>query len=271
MLSVRAPDHFGDGVMALPAVAALGAAGGARVHAPRWGPSLYRGLPGVEVVAADAAPLPGSAGVLLKPSFGAAWRWRGLPCRVGLATFSRGCLLSEALPVRPGEHRRDGWMRVACAALGQDERAAPMPTYLPRVSGPTGDGRVAVNVWGATARTRWPEMLTCARRLAVRAPVVLLAGPGEGDAVRRLARGLLVHDHADLPTFATWLSAVRCVLSHDSGVAHFAAACGARVVMVHGPTLPGETGVGEPVLGARGSWPDLELVVEKVLGGGIRP
>ncbi len=267
MLSVRAPDHFGDGVMAIPAIAAMGAARGARVHAPRWGTSLYCGLPGVEVVSRDESPLPGSTGVLLKPSFGAAWRWRGLPQRVGLDTFSRGCLLTEALQVRPGEHRRDGWMRVACGALGEDERFAPMPTYLPRVSGPTGDGRVAVNVWGATARTRWPEMLSCARTLAERVAVVLLAGPGEGDAVRSLAGGLPVHEHEHLPAFATWISTARCVLSHDSGVAHFAAACGARVVMVHGPTRPWETGVGEAVCGDRGRWPAVDVVLARVLEG----
>ena len=72
MVDIRAPDHLGDGVMALPAIRALAAAGPIRVYAPRWGAELYAGLEVLQVDVRPDAPV----GVLFKPSFGAAWRWR---------------------------------------------------------------------------------------------------------------------------------------------------------------------------------------------------
>jgi ADP-heptose:LPS heptosyltransferase len=265
MLSVRAPDHFGDGVMAIPAIEALGRVHGARVHAPPWGPELYRGLAGVEVAPRHVAPVVGSTGVLLKPSFGAAWRWRRLPRRVGLPTFGRRWLLTDVVEPVPGEHRRDGWARVA-AALGATTAARPrfagaMERAVPRVTA----GRVAIHGWGRTPRTRWPGMRACADALVMQGvDVAFLAGPGEGEPVRALAGPHPVVDHAALDVLAEWLARVAVVLSHDSGLAHFADACGVPVVMVHGPTDPRETGVGVAVVGR--PWPALDAVVDAVRG-----
>lgn len=240
MLVVRAPDHLGDGVMALPAIRALAALGPLRVHAPRWGPELYEGLD----VRPVAAPAEGDTAVLLKPSFGAAWRWRHLPRRVGLATAGRGPLLTDALPVRV-EHRREGYARVA-AALGA--HAVGMPAYGVRGHAPAlPAGFLGLNPWSPSATVRWPHF----RALADRAdgPVVFFAGPGEGDAVRAIAGPHPVLEGLSLPDFAAALDRCRVFVSNDSGAAHFAAACGARVVVVHGSTTAARTGVGEAVEG----------------------
>nr|MBA2319762.1 hypothetical protein [Deltaproteobacteria bacterium] len=40
-----APRHLGDGVMALPALAALARVGDLVIRAPAWGATLYRDVP----------------------------------------------------------------------------------------------------------------------------------------------------------------------------------------------------------------------------------
>jgi ADP-heptose:LPS heptosyltransferase len=253
VLSIRAPDHLGDGVMALPAVAALARALGARVHAPRWGEALYGGLAGVVVVPREAPPAAGSHGVLLKPSFGAAWRWRHLPSRTGLATQGRGLLLSRALPVMPGEPRWRGWARVA-ESLGAVVEGPPRwphadaPDDAGAAAGLPPVGFVALHVHGKTPVTRWPH----ARRLADllrdegHAPW-FLAGPAEHDAVAAVAGAHPILDHDDLHVLVAQLRRAAVVVGHDSGVTHLAAAAGVPTVMLHGPTDAMETGAGDTV------------------------
>jgi heptosyltransferase-2 len=237
MISIRAPDHLGDGVMALPTVRALARLGPVEVHAPRWGAELYEGL----VVRAIDDPPAGPVGVLLKPSFGAAWRWRHLQRRVGLATNGRSPLLTDPVDVPPG-HRREGYTAVA-AALG----ATVGPERWDR-RGVTPDvpvGHVGLNPWSPTPTVRWPGFRALADALGD--GVVFYAGPGEGDAVRALAGPHRVVEGLSLADFAAALDRCRVFVSNDSGAAHFAALCGARVLVVHGSTTAGRTGVGEAV------------------------
>jgi heptosyltransferase-2 len=242
MVDIRAPDHLGDGVMALPAIRALAAAGPIRVYAPRWGGELYAGL---EVLPVDVRP-DAPVGVLLKPSLGAAWRWRHLSRRVGLATHARGPLLTDALPVRV-EHRREGYARVA-AHLGATVDGLPRYTVRGRAPG-LPEGFVGLNPWSPSATVRWPHFRALADRLAVASPVVFFAGPGEGPAVRALAGPHRVVEGLSLPDFAAALDACRVFVSNDSGAAHFAAACGARVLVLHGSTTASLTGVGDAIEG----------------------
>ena len=250
---LRAPDHLGDGVMALPAIEALAAVAPVEVYAPRWAGELYAGFP---VRPVDAVPT-GGTGVLLKPSFGAAWRWRHLPERVGLATDHRGWLLTQAVPVRPpghpgegAEHRRDGYTRVV-QILGA--RVTGPPRFRARGRAPEGlpPHHVGLNPWSPSLTVRWPGYPALAAELGrLGHPVVWYAGPGEGDAVGALAGpGATVVAGLSLPDFAAALDRCGVFVSNDSGAAHFAAACGAQVVMVHGSTAPARTGVGHPVEG----------------------
>ncbi len=225
--------------MALPAVRALAERATVRVYAPRWGAELYDGL---EVLPVDARP-EGGVGVILKPSFGAAWRWRHLPRRVGLASAGRRVLLTDALRVDRVEHRREGYARVV-AAVGAT--ASGLPIYLPRgCAPPLPDAFVGLNPWSPTPTVRWPHFRALADRLV--GPVVFFAGPGEGASVARIAGPHRVVDGLSLPDFAAALRTCRVFVSGDSGAAHFAAACGTRVVVVHGSTSPAQTGVGEGI------------------------
>jgi len=206
----------------------------------------------VEVVGRDVAPLAGSTGVLLKPSFGAAWRWRALPRRVGLPTFGRRLLLTDVVAPVVREHRREGWARVA-ATLGGTVTGGPrFPGVLPPEHTPAHG--VAIHAWGRTPRARWPGVRACADAMVAQGVMVtFLAGPGEASPVRAIAGAHPVLDHGPLPALSAWLRGVSVVLSHDSGMAHFADACGVPVVVVHGPTDPLETGVGVAVQGR--PWP----------------
>ncbi len=233
-LSVRAPDHFGDGVMAMPAIRALAERFDVEVHSRgRWALELYAGL---DVVAADTAPT-GEVGVLFKPSRAAAWRWRSLPRVVGV---QRG--VSDRVPA--GGHRRSEFERIA--------NAMGILVVGPAVYAPRGTaivdarGRVLLNPWSPTPTVRWPHFRALADRLG---DVLFLAGPGEEAAVRELAGPHPVVAHRSLPDLAALLDTAGAVVSNDSGLAHFAVACGARVVVIHGSTDPARTGVGIPVTG----------------------
>jgi heptosyltransferase-2 len=248
MFAVRAPDHLGDGVMALPAVYAIAALGPTRVYAPGWGTALYEGL---DVRARTEPPPAGATGVLLKPSFGAAWRWRTLPRRVGLVGHGRSWLLTDPVPPR-AEHRRQGYARVA-AVVGANVPAATR--YAPRGQAEgVPPGFAAFAAWGATPAARWPHMRSLADRVAMERPVMFLAGPGEETAVRAVAGPHPVLALPALPDLAAALDRAAFLVGNDTGLTHFAAACGVPVVTVHGSTDPSVTSPGGPVLAAERPW-----------------
>jgi ADP-heptose:LPS heptosyltransferase len=234
-LAIRAPDHLGDGVMALPAISALVGHFPVTVHAPGWGRELYAGL---DVRPGDAPP-EGDVGVLFKPSWHAAWSWRALPRRIGVG---RSLLLTD--PVPPGGHRRDEYARIA-AVMGVE--AVGLPAFAPRGRGPTlPSGYVGLNPWSPSPTVRWPYFRDLADRLD---RPVFFAGPGEGAAVRAIAGPHAVVEGLTLAEFAGALQGCRLFISNDSGAAHFAAACGVRVRVIHGSTTGPRTGVGEAVEG----------------------
>ncbi|MCK6504154.1 hypothetical protein L6R53_12260, partial [Myxococcota bacterium] len=129
---VRAPDHLGDGVMALPALAWLAERVALTVVAPGWGPTLYRHL-AARVAPREQGPALAAdvdLAVLLKPSFSAAWQARRAPTRVGLATDHRGLLLTRVVPAAGAdEHRADLLLRIAGAALDQAPEGPALPAF----------------------------------------------------------------------------------------------------------------------------------------------
>lgn len=244
-IAIRAPDHLGDAVMALGAVQALAAIGEVTVYSRgRWRSELYAGI---KVLQGDELPTEADVGVMLKPSWSAAWRWRHLPT-VGVGPQGRyGVTLAEC-----DEHRRDRYARIARAggALHVGE-----PTYRPRGIAPElPSSFVAINPWNPSHAVRWSGFPALAQALG-NLPVVAFCGPGEATQVRALL-GSTVHVVCglSLPDFAAALSRCVAFVSNDSGAAHFAAACGVPVVMVHGSTSPEQTGVGTPVERASRLW-----------------
>jgi ADP-heptose:LPS heptosyltransferase len=234
---VRAPNHLGDGVLALPAISALAHRFDAvHIQAPAWGADLYRDLPATVV---ERGPMPAcDAAVLLAPSLRAAWQARRARRRIGLATDARGALLTDV--VVPCTHRGDTYARIA-AALGVVVEGAP--AWARRAEDPVVDvpddhvGLVPVSPSGAVVM--WPGFAALAAR---RGPVVVYGGPGEQAAVRA---AVPTGDHRvglSLPAFAAALARCRVLVANDSGAAHFARACGVPTVVVFGSTTAARTG-----------------------------
>ena len=87
-----------------------------------------------------------------------------------------------------------------------------------------------IHPFSGSARKNWPleRFRELAARLAM--PVRWCAGPEEAleDAVR----------FENLYELACWLASARVYIGNDSGITHLAAAVGARVVAIFGPTDP---------------------------------
>jgi heptosyltransferase-2 len=283
-LAARAPNHLGDGVMALPALHALAAAGPLTIHAPAWGPTLYRDV-AARVV--PRGPIDADVAVLFAPSFRSAWEARRCGRRIGVASDYRRWLLTDV--VQEAEHRADTYARLAERA-GAEVRGPPAwrsddgqgGTEVDELGVP--DGHVGLNpiTVGGPVREwrRWAEL---ADRLE--APVVFYGGPGEEALVAAVAGPHRRLVGLTLPAFASALRRCRVFVSNDSGAAHFARACGARTVVVYGSTTASRTGpagavgVEGPdlacrpcygrtcaVVGPEGAPPCLDVGVEVVLG-----
>lgn len=242
MLLIRAPDHLGDGVMALPAISALAAMAPCLIVAPRWGAALYDGLG--TILSRDASPKADVA-VLLKPSLGAAWSTRHIPRRIGLSTDARWWLLTDAV-VPTQRHRIDDFAAVARAAGAE---VTGLPRYAPDGAAPSVPEDAVLLLPGtASPRTaRWKNYRALADALNGRA--VFTGGPGDEEALAAIAGPHPILPILSLPDFSTLSAAVSAVVGNDSGLSHLAAAARrghgadpADVHVVFGSTDPVRTG-----------------------------
>jgi len=234
---VRGPNHLGDGVMALPALEALCRLGDVVVHAPRWGPVLYRHLP-VRVVPRGQL-VDGDVAVLLAPSLRAAWEARRLPRVVGTPTDGRGWLLTDR--VAAAEHTADTYarlvQRVGATVIGEPRYPLAEDDPVPEVP----EGHLALNPLSATGAVRqWGPWASLAVRRGE--PVVFYGGPGEERALLDVARGLPMMVGLELPALGRALGRARMLVSADTGPAHFARAVGVPTVVVYGSTSPRRSG-----------------------------
>jgi hypothetical protein len=154
-----------------------------------------------------------------------------------------------ALPSRPDVHAVDYYL----------EQVGAPPGAVPRIAV---EGRrtdcVAIHPFSGSRRKNWP--LERYRELAAHLgafTIQWVAGPEE------VLEGALRFD--DLYELGCWLAGVRLYVGNDSGISHLAAAAGAPVVVLFGPTDPavwGPRGAGVRIVKDR-SLP--ELRVETVL------
>lgn len=237
-IAARAPNHLGDGVAALPALQALASMGRLTVHAPRWGSVLYRDLP------ADLRPIGTmerhDVAVLFPPSLRAVFEARRCPRRVGTATDHRRRWLTDVVADTPITAAR---YRALVAPLGGSVTAVPTvavrPSDRPAATPP---GHVGLAPLSASGPVRqWPGFAELARRLP--REVVWYGGPGERDAVERLAQGgrVLVGQPLD-ELVATWVAGCAVLVTNDSGLAHLGRAAGVPVITVFGSTIAAWTG-----------------------------
>jgi heptosyltransferase-2 len=236
-LIARAPNHLGDGVMALPALHALARVGRLAIAAPAWGGDLYRDVPAA-VIPRGVLPR-ADAAVLFPPSLRAAWQALRCRRRIGTPTDFRRLLLTDL--VAEGPHRADTYAALA-AVVGAVVEGPPV--WASRPDDPDVDvpadhvGLNPVSVSGAVRE--WPGFAALAREL--RGPVVVYGGPGEDDRVAEVAGPHPRRVGLPLPAFARALRRCRLFVSNDSGAAHFARACGVPTLVLYGSTAPERTG-----------------------------
>lgn len=245
---LRAPDHLGDGVMALPAAELLAGAGELVIAAPGWGRALYAHLRARvaprEAAAAEAARA--DLAVLLKPSFSAAWQARRAPRRVGEAGDHRRLLLTEVVQPRD-RHRADRLLRVAAQALGIDPPGPALPRFPGREALPADLPADMVLLLPGTASAEtvaWRGFAELARRLGPRA--VATGGPGDEAVLAEL--GCRVVPPGSLGLLAALAVAATAVVGNDSGLPHLATAAvrdagqdPAKVTVVTASTDPTRT------------------------------
>jgi ADP-heptose:LPS heptosyltransferase len=215
---VRAPDHLGDGVQALPAIAALTQRYAIAVAGPAWRRDLYAHT------GADFDTTGGEEiAVLFKPSFKAAWAVRRIPRRIGLSTGHRGILLTDAV-TPPGPHRADDYAAI-CAVLGVEVRGLPtFPVDPSRAPMALGRDDVLLLPGTRSAETvRWRGFEALADALGERALVVV--GPGDLPEVAAVVPPTArLAGPFDVPQIAAIAIQARAVVGLDSGLTHLAAA-----------------------------------------------
>jgi len=262
---IRAPNHLGDVIMALPALAA----DGSDVVVRRWLASVLemaglpgrvlpfdRGFAGWRRVVRTVRRAGFERGTLLTPSFSAAWmlRWGGVRRLRGTVGDGRTWMLSDPVPrsALKGRHRINQYKLL----LGQDPDtearnhllvppAAEVGSWRERL----GDGESVVGLFpgsNAPAR-RWSaeRFASVARALAADGiRVVVMGGAGERDVTRAVADAapgaLDAGGATDLPGLAALLSVCQLVVTNDTGPMHLAGAVGTPTVTLWGPSDPAE-------------------------------
>lgn len=262
---IRAPNHLGDVIMALPAMAA----DGSDVVVRSWLAPLMamaelpgrvvpfdRGFAGWRRAVRGLRAERFERGTLLTPSFSAAWlfRWAGVSHLRGTATDGRSWLLRDRLPreALKGRHRINQYKLL----LGQDpdtearnHRLRPPAPSLEEWRGRLGGADLVVGLFPGSnaAARRWPadRFGSVARALSRQgARVVVMGGPGERDVTSTVAAAapgaLDAGGGTDLPGLAALLSLCHLVVTNDTGPMHLAGAVGTPTVTLWGSSDPAE-------------------------------
>jgi heptosyltransferase-2 len=220
--------------------------------------------------------------LLLPFSFGSALEARLAGLRaLGYRYEGRRWLLHASLARVPGEHELESYWRIAATLTGS---AAPPPRSIDlkitdaardaaaarlAAAGLQGDFVMICPFAGGTYSgqdKRWPAFATFAAEaaLAWRLPVVLCPGPGEAESACREFPTSIVLDQVPLDEYAALLARCRLMVSNDTGPGHLAAAVGAPLVSVLGPTEPDHWGAwGQTVHVVRNAagWPAIDAVL----------
>lgn len=228
-IMARAPDHLGDGVLALAALTALQPTA---IVAPRWGRELYGHITQTILHPSDPLP-PADVAVLFKPSLRAAWTVRRIPRRIGLSWDARWPLLTDALPAG-NRHRVHNYAALASLAGVSVDGLPAYPTTQPAPDLPA-DTVLLLPTTASTQTVQWRGFRELADKLGHRA--VFAGGPGEDAILADIAGPHRCLPADSLPRFAALANHVQAVVGNDSGLTHLAAAArraaGVSVTDVH--------------------------------------
>lgn len=131
-----------------------------------------------------------------------------------------------ALPDQPGMHATDFYLEQVGAPLGA------IPSLAAPAIVPAPGSFAVIHPFSGSPAKNWPldRFQALAERLAKLMPVRWCIGPHE-----KLKDATRIQDLYDL---ARWLAGARVYIGNDAGITHLAAAAGAPVVALFGPTDP---------------------------------
>jgi heptosyltransferase II len=267
---IRAPNHLGDLVMALPA---LGAAVGADIQVVRWLVPILEmaraSVPGGSDVGRVLPLDPGAAGmrkavnelrvtryergVLLPPSFSAAlvFYLGRVRQRRGSPTDGRSALLTDPVQLA-GLNEVHRALSYHVLVTGSEPPEPPVPrisvSEAERTRWREGMGLSSAPVLGvfpgsnASSRRwdagRYAELVRRVSAQGIR--VLVFGGAGERDLTRWVAGddGIDLGGRTDLRGLAVGLATCELLVTNDSGPMHLAAAVGTRTLSLQGPADP---------------------------------
>jgi len=275
-LIVRLRNWVGDVILGIPALKLLAAHGyDLQLVGKGWAPALLAGegwpvqtrAQGVRACVRQLRDLRSAAllsdpafdrrenAVVLTTSFSSALEMRLAGLRaVGYSQEARGFLLARSVPSTYGGPALVAYWELACRFLGITQ-AAPREIGL-RVGSAdaaqadsllrahsVGAGFVVICPFaGGTFEKRdkaWPQFPQFAAALmAAGYTVIALPGPGEEALLRERYPGVVALEGVRLGVYGAVLQRAALLVSNDTGPAHLAAAVGATVLSVLGPTKP---------------------------------
>ncbi len=208
----------------------------------------------------------------------------------GLAKDGRSLMLSQRIAAATGSHELESFWALAGGLIDRSERLRLQPPESIHMRIATQAKERALSIandhgWATRDRhgasgyvciapfaagtlnnqdKRWPGFPELAQRLAARGlPVVVCPGPGETEVARSAYPQAAVVENLPLDAYAALLQASRGVIANDTGPGHMAAATGAPLISVLGPTQVERWrpwGPNITLLSARPDWPTVDQV-----------
>ena len=220
-------------------------------------------------------------GLCLPDSFSSALEFRLAGLRaLGHAWEGRSLLLGRAVPRPRGVHELEVYWRLGSALLGQDAALpAAIGLHLADSHLAQADGLrhkhgiepgcilicpFAGGTWNQVDKT-WPGFADFVARdlQAFGRRVVVCPGPGEEAIAQAQFPSALMLPGVGLGAYAALLRDAAVMVSNDTGPGHLAAAVGAPLVSVMGPSDPAlwrPWGPTVQLLGGDGQWPSAQAV-----------
>jgi heptosyltransferase-2 len=199
---------------------------------------------------------------------------------VGYAHEARGFLLARSEAFVAGGHTLEEYWRLACRFLRTE---APVPRSIDLATAPDAQRRadellarhevragfivICPFAGGMVEKQQktWPRFPEFTRALLASGhELVACPGPGEERIVQEHHPGVKMLAGVDLGVYGGLLRRARLMVSNDTGPAHLAAAVGARVVSVLGPTPPERWAPWGPTVEIVRRWPEWPPVDEVI-------
>jgi heptosyltransferase II len=306
-LIVRLPNWVGDVVMTVPALRLLSSHGYAmQLVGKRWAGPLLEGeqwplsvhgrrwrerVTSLKVLAAAARSLDPDFdrrcnAIVFPKSLSSAWEvWCAGLKGVGFRADGRSWLLHRALPLPHAAHQLQVYWQLVTAFLGSNA-TPPARIELKLTSRARGVAAQLLATHGLQAGymvlcpfsqgllqgqpKSWPQFEEFAARLASQLPlpVLICPGPGEQLEARRYCAHAKILEGVDLDVYAALLQGAAAVVANDTGPGHLAAAVGAPLLSVLGPTDPSRYapwGSSVQVLRADSGWPTVDTAITATL------